>query len=49
MQLNATIAKVTKIGNQLMSIGGVFYWAASLDNRSEGFAVRIILLVLFAK
>jgi hypothetical protein len=49
MPLNATIAKLIKIGNQLVSIGGVCYWANSPENRSEGFGVRIILIVLLPK
>ncbi|MEJ2470806.1 MAG: hypothetical protein P8Y96_06785 [Desulfuromonadales bacterium] len=50
MPLNATVSKVTKIGDQLVSIGGgVRYWADSPDNGPEGFGVRVILTFLFPK
>lgn len=46
----ATVAKVTKIGGQLVSVGGgVRYWAESTDGGPEGFGVRIVFTLLFPK
>lgn len=48
--INFTATKVTKIGNQLVSIGGgVRYWAESTDNGPEGFGVRILFTLLYPK
>jgi len=48
--LNATISKVTKIGDQLISVGGgIRYWADSPDNGPEGFGLRFVVTLLFPK
>ena len=48
--INFTATKVTKVGNQLVSIGGgVRYWAESTDNGPEGFGVRILFTLLYPK
>jgi hypothetical protein len=48
--LNASVSKVTKIGNQLVSVGGgVRYWAESTDSGPEGWGVRLSITLLFPK
>jgi len=48
--LNFTITKVTKIGNQTISVGGgVRYWAESTDGGPEELGVRLIFTMLFPK
>ncbi|MCF6263654.1 MAG: transporter [Xanthomonadales bacterium] len=48
--LNLTVTKVTRIGNQLVSVGGgVRYWVESTDNGAEGFAVRLMFTLLYPK
>ena len=48
--LNAIVTKVTKLGNQLVSVGGgLRYWAESTNGGPEGFGVRIQLTFLFPK
>jgi len=48
--LNVTATKVTKIGNQLISVGGgIRYWVESPDSGPEGFGVRLIVTLLFPK
>ena len=46
--LNLMVSKVTKIGQQMISIGaGARYWAESTNFSPRGFAVRLILTFLF--
>ena len=46
----ATVSKVTKIGDQLISVGGgVRYWVDSPDNRAHGLGFRLIFTLLFPK
>jgi hypothetical protein len=48
--LNATVTKVSKLGNQLVSVGGgVRYWAESTDGGPEGFGVSLKFTLLFPK
>ena len=48
--INFTATKVTKIGNQLVSVGGgVRYWAESTDSGPEGLGFRLIFTLLFPK
>jgi hypothetical protein len=42
--------KVVRIGNQVASVGGgVRYWAKSTSGGPEGFGVRAIVTLMFAK
>ena len=46
--INLTVTKLTKIGDQPISIGGgVRYWAESADGGPEGWGGRAILTFLF--
>ncbi|MEI6414613.1 MAG: transporter [Pseudomonadota bacterium] len=48
--INGTVSKVTKIGGQLVSLGGgVRYWADSPDNGPEGLGFRLFVTLLFPK
>jgi hypothetical protein len=48
--INGFISKVTKIGSQLVSVGGgVRYWADSPDSGPEGFGFRFVVTFLFPK
>lgn len=48
--LNLVVTKVTKIGNQLVSVGGgVRYWVESTDNGPEGLGVRVMFTLLYPK
>jgi hypothetical protein len=48
--VNANISKVTKLGNQLVSVmGGVRYWAESTTGGPEGFGFRLQLTLLLPK
>ena len=48
--LNFQVSKVTKLGSQLVSIGGgLRYWAESTDSGPEGLAARFIFTLLFPK
>ncbi len=48
--INFTVTKVTKIGDQLVSIGGgIGYWLESPDSGPEGFRARAQLTFLFPK
>ena len=48
--LNATVSKVTKFGDQLVSIGGgVRYWVDGPASAPEGLALRVIVTLLFPK
>ena len=48
--ISGIVTKVTKIGNQLVSIGGgVRYWADSPNSGAEGWGARLIFTLLFPK
>ncbi len=48
--INGVVSKVTKIGSQLVSVGGgVRYWADSPDNGPEGMGFRFLFTLLFPK
>jgi hypothetical protein len=48
--VNCVVTKVTKVGSQLVSVGGgVRYWADSPDNGPEGVGFRIVVTLLFPK
>jgi hypothetical protein len=48
--INVTASKVTRIGSQLVSIGGgLRYWADSPDNGPEGLGLRFVVTLLFPK
>ena len=48
--INGFVTKVTRIGGQLVSIGGgVRYWADSPSGGPEGFGVRLIFTLLYPK
>lgn len=46
----AAVSKVTKIGSQLISVGGgLKYWADGPENGPEGFGYRFVVTLLFPK
>lgn len=48
--INFVASKVTKVGSQLVSLGGgVRYWAASPDTGPHGWGVRLVVTLLFPK
>lgn len=48
--INTQVSKVTKIGNQLVSIGGGGrYWAESPSSSPEGWGVRVTITLLYPK
>lgn len=48
--VNALVSKVTKVGSQLVSVGGgLRYWADSPDSGAEGLGVRLVVTLLFPK
>jgi hypothetical protein len=48
--INFTATKVTKIGDQLVSLGGgLRYWAETTDGSPEGLGVRLIFTLLLPK
>lgn len=48
--LNVIVAKVTKVGEQLVSVGaGARYWADAPDSGPEGFGFRLVVTLLFPK
>jgi hypothetical protein len=48
--LNFTVTKLTRLGTQMMSVGGGFrYWLNETDNGPEGFGVRLVLTLLFPR
>jgi len=50
MPVNALVTKVTKVGGQLVSVGGgLRYWVDSPDNGPEGLGVRLVVTLLFPK
>lgn len=50
LPVNVTVAKVTKLGNQLVSIGGgLRYWADSPPGGAEGLGLRASFALLFPR
>jgi hypothetical protein len=50
MPVNALVTKVTRVGGQLVSVGGgLRYWADSPDNGPEGLGLRFVVTLLFPK
>jgi hypothetical protein len=50
MPVNAVVTKVTRVGGQLVSVGGgLRYWADSPPNGPEGFGLRFVVTLLFPK
>ena len=48
--VNVNVTKVTKVGGQLISVGGgLRYWADSPDSGAEGLGFRLVLTLLFPK
>jgi hypothetical protein len=48
--VHALVTKVTKVGSQLVSVGGgLRYWAASPDSGAGGLGVRVVITLLFPK
>ncbi|WIO74593.1 transporter [Porticoccaceae bacterium LTM1] len=48
--VNCVVSKVTKIGDQLVSLsGGLGYWAESPDSGADGVRVRMALTLLFSR
>jgi len=48
--VNAVVSKGTKVGSQLVSVGGSLrYWAKSPDSGAEGLGVRFVSTLLFPK
>lgn len=48
--INATVSKVTKVGDQLISVGGgVRYWADGPASGPHGWGFRFLVTVLFPK
>ena len=48
--LNLVVTKVTRIGGQLVSIGGgLRYWANGPESAPEGFGVRLVVALLFPR
>jgi hypothetical protein len=48
--INALVSKVTKVGGQLVSVGGgVRYWADGPDSGPHGWGLRLIVTLLFPK
>jgi hypothetical protein len=48
--VNALVTKVTRVGGQLVSVGGgLRYWVDSPDNGPEGLGVRLVVTLLFPK
>ena len=48
--VNCVVTKVTKVGSQLISVGGgVRYWADSPDNGPEGVGFRVVVTLLFPR
>ena len=50
MPLNATVSKVTRIGEQMISFGGgVRYWAEGSDAAPSGWGARLFVTLLFPR
>jgi hypothetical protein len=48
--VNATVSKVTKFGNQLVSVGGgIRYWADGPNSAPEGLGFRFIVTLLYPR
>ena len=48
--LNLVVTKVTKVGGQLVSIGGgLRYWADGPENAAEGLGARLVVSLLFPR
>jgi hypothetical protein len=48
--INGVVTKVTKVGGQLMSVGGgVRYWAEGPSGAPDGWGVRLVITLLFPK
>ncbi len=48
--INVLVSKVTKLGNQLVSVGGgVRYWADGPDSGPHGWGFRLVFTLLFPK
>jgi len=48
--LNLLVTKVTRVGGQLVSVGGgLRYWADAPDNGPEGLGVRVVVALLFPR
>jgi hypothetical protein len=48
--INAFVSKVTKIGSQLVMVGGgVRYWADSPASGPDGLGIRLVVTLLFPK
>ena len=48
--INFTVTKVTKLGPNLVSIGGgLRYWASSTTNGADGWGARLVLTFLYPK
>jgi len=48
--VNVVVSKVTKVGNQLLSVGGgIRYWVDSPASGAEGFGARVLVTLLFPK
>jgi hypothetical protein len=48
--INLTVTKVTKVGDQLISVGGgVRYWADGPDGGPHGWGARLLFTLLFPK
>lgn len=48
--INGLVSKVTKIGSQLVSVGGgLRYWASGPDSGADGLGVRFVVTLLFPK
>jgi hypothetical protein len=48
--VNGVVSKVTRVGGQLVSVGGgLRYWADSPDNGPEGLGLRVVVTLLFPK
>lgn len=50
MPINLVVAKVTKIGNQLVSVGGgLRYRAENPESGPEGLGARVFVTLLFPR
>jgi hypothetical protein len=48
--VNGVVSKVTKIGGQLVSVGGgVRYWADSTASEPQGLGLRLVVTLLFPR
>jgi hypothetical protein len=48
--LNATVSKVTRIGEQMLSFGaGLRYWAEGPDAAPTGWGARLFVTLLFPR